>query len=409
VTKLYLEPVGFFSYARQDDELSGQKLTRLRKAIKAELQLHYGRRTIKLFQDTSTIPHGARWERETLAALNKSTFFIPIITPGFIQSEWCCRETMIFLERERKLIETYPDLPPLSRIFPIYYRKIRENAAYDAEALSELNKRQMCDFQELRDKDADSEIVNQTISEFAASICDLLFLEVEAPPTPEEIAHREARAAAERKREEQALKAEAVEARRREREAAAREKAEKEEAEKEEARRREEEEAVRAAASAAAQREADAERQARRDAAERAEQERERAAAEAAARESAREIAEAALAAEKARIAFEAAERQRAAAIAEARERQERAVAEAVERERRTKEAAERTRLAVQSAKTALGPEGAGSHDPGNHSDAFADDRDPPGFSSFFMFGVSALLVLTVLGGTCAYFRALIE
>ena len=34
-------------------------------------------------------------------ALNRSTFFIPILTPNFIQSEFCLTEVEIFLEREK--------------------------------------------------------------------------------------------------------------------------------------------------------------------------------------------------------------------------------------------------------------------------------------------------------------------
>nr|WP_294503262.1 hypothetical protein [uncultured Rhodopila sp.] len=28
---------------------------------------------------------------------------IPIVTPGFLQSEWCCREVLQFREREKQL------------------------------------------------------------------------------------------------------------------------------------------------------------------------------------------------------------------------------------------------------------------------------------------------------------------
>lgn len=213
--KMRLPPIGFLSYARQDDELSGQKLSKLRKLIKAELQLQYGREKVKLFQDVSTIPHGAAWERETLKALNDSTFFIPIITPNFIQSEWCCREVNIFLERERQLFALHPDLPSVSRIFPIDYRRIREGNAYDPEALEILKKRQWCDFQDLRDKNPDEETVSRAIYDFAESICDLLLIEVEAPPTAEELAARSAEAEAARKQAEAAKRKETADARKR--------------------------------------------------------------------------------------------------------------------------------------------------------------------------------------------------
>ena len=176
-----LPPTGFLSYARQDDELSGQKLSRLRELIKAELQLQYGRNPVKLFQDVSTIPHGAAWERETLKALGESTFFVPIITPNFIQSEWCSREVSIFLEREQELFELHPSLARESRIFPIHYRRIRDGDAVHPQMLAALRMRQWWDFQDLRDRDPNGEIVSRAVYDFAESICDLLLIEIEGP------------------------------------------------------------------------------------------------------------------------------------------------------------------------------------------------------------------------------------
>src|SRR5437868_12324058 len=100
---LRLPPVGFWSYARQDDELSDGRLTRLRVLLAQELQQQYGRERVQLFQDMNAIAHGSDWESEIHKALDQSTFFIPILTPNFIQSEWCCREVALFLEREAQL------------------------------------------------------------------------------------------------------------------------------------------------------------------------------------------------------------------------------------------------------------------------------------------------------------------
>jgi TIR domain len=179
VKKSLLPPVGFWSYARRDDEFSDGYLTRLRDLIKRELQLQFGREDITLFQDTATIPLGAKWESETFAALSRSTFFIPIITPNFIQSEWCGREVGMFLNREKDLSALYSEPRPKSWIFPIQYRKIREDKARDPEILEALKGRQWCRFQSLRHEDISAKIVREKISEFAESICDLLLTEVD--------------------------------------------------------------------------------------------------------------------------------------------------------------------------------------------------------------------------------------
>lgn len=199
MTKMRLPPIGFWSYARSDDFLSEGHLTRLRELVKRELQLQFGRDDVRLFQDSETIPYGDEWEKRILAALNESTFFIPIITPSFIESEWCNREAQLFLERERVLLAQYPDLPRHSRIFPIDYRKIRNGLALKPDILAELGKRQWCDFRELRNEELAAKPVRAKVEEFAESICDLLFLEVETPPTPEEIARERAEEVAARK------------------------------------------------------------------------------------------------------------------------------------------------------------------------------------------------------------------
>lgn len=211
--KVQLPPIGFWSYARRDDELSDGNLTRLRDLIKRELQLQFGRDDIILFQDTTTIPHGANWEKETFDALGQATFFIPIITPNFIQSEWCARETEFFLKREEELFSRHPDLPPQSRIFPIDYRRIRDGNARNPAVLAALRKRQWCEFKDVLLEELTARPVRAKIYEFAESICDLLLVEVEAPPSPDELARREAEIEAERKREAAAKRREAAAAR----------------------------------------------------------------------------------------------------------------------------------------------------------------------------------------------------
>ena len=94
-----LPPIGFWSYARQDDALSAGRLSQLRAILVDEVQQLFGREPVRLFQDSSTIAHGSNWESEIRAAIAQSAFLVPILTPNFIQSEWCCREVELFLER----------------------------------------------------------------------------------------------------------------------------------------------------------------------------------------------------------------------------------------------------------------------------------------------------------------------
>jgi hypothetical protein len=181
-----LSPIGFWSYARQDDE---EKLGQLRVRLSRQLQQQYGRNQIKIFQDVAAIPPGAEWEAKILDALNTSTFFIPIITPNFLESEWCNKEFFVFREREKQLIKDHPELAGHRRIFPIYYVDIDGVKPHDPNLLVELRRLQWLDFQDLIYKDDGSEEVQRRLGDLARSLRQLLHLEVgapsqEAPPIP---------------------------------------------------------------------------------------------------------------------------------------------------------------------------------------------------------------------------------
>lgn len=200
MTMIRLPPIGFWSYARRDDELSQGKLSNLRSLLMAELQQQYGRDQIHIFQDASTIPHGAAWEREIRAALGKSVFFIPIVTPNFIQSDWCCREVSVFREREEELRDLHPELPDRSRIFPVHFIEIDDVEPADPSVLVTLNNLQWFDFRHFRHKSYDSEAVRQALSELAGSMHELLKIKIEDLGAARESAHREAEAAARARR-----------------------------------------------------------------------------------------------------------------------------------------------------------------------------------------------------------------
>jgi TonB family protein len=201
-----LPPVGFWSYARQDDELSFGKLSTLRSLLIHELQQLYGREQIRLFQDASTIAHGSDWEREIQKAIDASVFFIPIITPNFVQSEWCAREVELFLDRERTLLTLHPGLSERSRIFPILFIDIEDVDPEKPEILAALQKLQWFDFRRYRHKSYEEAAVREALSELAGTIRSLLRAktasgtaepgspparqEAEPPPAPEAAAER---------------------------------------------------------------------------------------------------------------------------------------------------------------------------------------------------------------------------
>ncbi len=176
-----LSPIGFWSYARQDDDASGGKLSLLRFQLASELQQQYGREPIKIFQDVGSIPPGAEWEAKIRTAMHDSSFLIPIITPNFLQSRWCNHELTFFLEREAHLREAHPQLKGQRFIFPVHYVDTAGVDPENPEVLRELRKLQWFDFRSYRLKDYTQEAVCERLAILAKSLRDLLQTRLDQP------------------------------------------------------------------------------------------------------------------------------------------------------------------------------------------------------------------------------------
>ena len=310
--------VGFFSYSRDDDKDSKARLSKLRDAIQRELgsQLGADKKHFRLWQDKEAIALGTLWESKIKEALDKSLFFIPIVTPRAVGSRHCKFEFQSFIERERAL-----DRDDL--VFPILY--IAVPALDDEEewrsdpVLSIIGRRQYVDWQDYRFMDVDTPAFSQEIARF----CDNIVKALRKPWVSPEERRKQEETAALRRAEEERIRQEAEAKKRAE----------------EEARRREEEaEAQRRADEERIQREGQAKKREDEEARRRQKAEAQRSAEEAKRRQTEEAEAEAARQAEEERRAREAAEVERAAR--EEREKREAAeAAEKAEQDRRLAEA----------------------------------------------------------------------
>ena len=136
-----LTPTGFLSYARSDDEHSGGIASALRLGLLGEMQLRVGRQPIvEIFLDRERIGSGLSWERAIREAIGCANFFMPILTPAFFQSEWCCKELLMFRQRLGDVERQH------SLIFPIYFIDIDLNRKdIDRQALDYLKAFQWVD------------------------------------------------------------------------------------------------------------------------------------------------------------------------------------------------------------------------------------------------------------------------
>lgn len=95
-------PLAFLSYAHQDDVHEGGKLRKFAERLSGEVRLHSGEE-FPIFVDRSDVKWGQEWQERIEESLSGATFLIPILTPGYFKSDWCRKEFLRFLDRERAL------------------------------------------------------------------------------------------------------------------------------------------------------------------------------------------------------------------------------------------------------------------------------------------------------------------
>jgi len=164
---------GFFSYSREDDESYKGRLSALREGIQRELGAQLGRpsSTFKLWQDKEAIAPGQLWESEIRAAIEQSIFFVPIITPRAVNSDYCKFEFEAFLAREGALGRQ--DL-----IFPILYVPVSaladESQWRNHPILSVIAIRQYVDWRAFRHSDVHTPTMREDIATFCDKISEAL-------------------------------------------------------------------------------------------------------------------------------------------------------------------------------------------------------------------------------------------
>jgi F-box protein 11 len=173
------DDIGFLSYVRADDsrdegEIEGQnessRLSRFREALSAEVERLTGS-PFPIFQDRTDIRWGSDWRARTRASLERSTFFIPILTPGYFESPLCRGELEQFLIRERSLGRTDLILPIYYETFDPLHDPLRQ--AVDP-LLRTISGRQIDDWRELRHESVTTPAVQRRIAKLAQEVTVLL-------------------------------------------------------------------------------------------------------------------------------------------------------------------------------------------------------------------------------------------
>ena len=169
-----LPPIGFWSYTSSDDTASRGDLSQLRRLLADDLQRVIGREPkVHIFQDVAAIPKGTKWEEELHKALDGASFLIPILTPAFLQSEWCCKEILHFEKRTKALGRN--DL-----IFPFHFTDTshvdpgNRKDVFNSAVLTLLRSHQMLDFRPFELDDPQDRAVGRKLRELSLAIRDAL-------------------------------------------------------------------------------------------------------------------------------------------------------------------------------------------------------------------------------------------
>jgi formylglycine-generating enzyme required for sulfatase activity len=169
--------VGFFSYSNSDDAHSDGALSLLRQGIRKELRLQLGS-DLRLWQDVDAIPLGAQWDGEIRKAIAESAFFIPIVSPAMLNSDYCGMEFDAFLDREAALGRG--DL-----VFPILYIPVSGLTKTDQPGregvLKIVQARQYADWTGIRQKAVTSEEVKTAVERFCRGVVEALHRNWESP------------------------------------------------------------------------------------------------------------------------------------------------------------------------------------------------------------------------------------
>lgn len=176
--------VAFWSYAHTDDQHEKGRITRLAQLIADEYELLSGE-TLEMFVDHD-IKWGEVWKERVDSALQTTTFFIPILSPGFFRSDECRREFFEFHNKAKSLgVSEY--------LLALRYISVREMTPDSPEALLSIAaKTQFVAWEVLRLMDESSAEYRSAVNALAIRLLELSE-QVAAQPsvTPEEAAEAE--------------------------------------------------------------------------------------------------------------------------------------------------------------------------------------------------------------------------
>lgn len=151
----------FFSYVHDDDAHDNGRITKLRQMLEEEVRALSGE-DFEIFQDYEDIHWGQKWEERLNGAIDGSTFLISVVTPRYLRKEFCRKEILRFIGRERQLNRN--DL-----VLSIYYIDTELSDTNDP-VVSAISGHQYFDWRDLRHEPHINPEVGKRIEKMAREI-----------------------------------------------------------------------------------------------------------------------------------------------------------------------------------------------------------------------------------------------
>jgi CheY-like chemotaxis protein len=163
------QPTAFLSYTRKDDEFFGGYITEFRKMLENAVHVVSGSQAFKVFQDIEGIVIGENWRKKLSQVIHQSSFFVPMVSPLFLNSRPCREEVEEFLAHERAL-----DREDL--ILPVYFlltAKLEKQEERERDPIAkELAARQIYDWREIAKLPLKEPAARQAVLDLAREIAE---------------------------------------------------------------------------------------------------------------------------------------------------------------------------------------------------------------------------------------------
>ncbi|WP_168703751.1 toll/interleukin-1 receptor domain-containing protein [Gordonia paraffinivorans] len=164
---------GFWSYVHKDDENAQGHIRDLAGQVKGAFQLLTGEE-ISIFFDRDDLKWGSAWDERIKDSIAGTTFFIPIVTPSYLNSAACRGE---FLQFWRKVKDT----PLRELLLPILYVETSLPEDSEDEIIQAIRATQYVNWSEIRLEDERGPVYKKAIRDLGLRLKEISESVADAP------------------------------------------------------------------------------------------------------------------------------------------------------------------------------------------------------------------------------------